>query len=97
MIKMLSMHAGCEELVVYPALRDRVPNGAQLYERSVAEHRQLKRDLARLDGLTWRDADFEPTVHKAMEDQTAHVREEEKEVRQTTQHASTPGRTDADG
>ena len=78
--KLLSQHAACEELVVYPFLRDRVPGGRDVYERSVKEHRQLKIDLDKADGLTWKDPAFEDVVRAAMNDQLDHAREEEGQV-----------------
>ena len=82
LIKALSQHAGCEELVVYPLFKQRIggEEGKRIFERSVEEHRQLKVDLSRVDGMTWKDAGFEEAVHKAMQDQLAHAKEEEKEV-----------------
>ena len=79
LIKALSQHAACEELVVYPKFVERVPGGKEIYERSVQQHRQLKVDLSKVDGMTWKDAGWEEAVHKAMQDQIDHAREEEKE------------------
>jgi hemerythrin superfamily protein len=78
MMKMLSVHAGCEELVVYPVFKDRIPGGEEIYKRSVEDHRQLKVDLYTLDGMTWKDQGFEQQVDKCMQDQIKHAREEEK-------------------
>ena len=79
-VRMLSTHAACEELTVYPVMRDRLPGGEQLYRRAVAEQQQLKEDLAKADGMTWKDAGFEDLVRKIIQEQTDHAREEEKEV-----------------
>ena len=85
-VKLLSLHAACEELTVYPAFKDRIPGGEKIYRRAVQEQTQLKEDLKKADGMTWKDAGLEELVRKIIKEQTEHAREEEKEV--TAPHAS---------
>lgn len=45
----LSVHAGAEELAVYPVLRARVEGRAAMADQSLHEHQELKEALAKLD------------------------------------------------
>jgi hypothetical protein len=49
-VRELSLHAGVEELVVYPVVESRVDGGAALNKVDLAQHEALKQVLVRLDG-----------------------------------------------
>jgi hypothetical protein len=84
LIHEMARHNAQEELVVYPFLRTdtRIPNGATLAERSIAEHEQLNVDVKTLDRLASDISvpQFTVMLSETMEAFLKHVTEEEEEI-----------------
>jgi hemerythrin superfamily protein len=72
----LEIHAQLEEEFFYPALRDLDPHSA-LVGKSVPEHDQMRRLIAKLRGLSAGDTGYDDTFHELMRDVLHHVADEE--------------------
>ena len=78
-IRELSIHAAIEEQVLYPAMRDALPDGEKLVEEAIEEHQQVKETLAaieRADTPTERD----PLLVQLIGNVRHHVDEEETDL-----------------
>jgi len=80
LIKLLSIHAVCEEAALYPYMRKILPNGDRLVEHALREHQEIKEDLYRLDQMTIDQPGYSGQLMKALKDTQHHVKEEESEL-----------------
>lgn len=76
-VRRLSVHAAVEEQVLYPAVRELLPDGDRVADDSLGDHAELKRMLADLDGRQADDPMFLPGFMAAMEVVRTHVADEE--------------------
>jgi hemerythrin superfamily protein len=74
----LVRHSVAEEVVVYPAVKDKV--SAEEAERSKQEHAEAEETMKRLESLDPNDDAFEQELRALMREIRTHVEEEEKEV-----------------
>ena len=72
----LEVHAQIEDEIFYPALREVAPENDAL-QKSVPEHDEVRRLIAKLRGMRADDADFERTFHELMRNVIHHVADEE--------------------
>lgn len=79
-ISELSVHAVIEEMVLYPAVRQALPDGDDLAEEAIEEHQELKELLASVDGKPADDPDVRATFQTIQETLEHHVGEEEQEL-----------------
>jgi len=79
-IKLLSIHAACEEAALYPWMKQHLANGPQLVQHALAEHQAIKDDLYALDQMKLGDAGYDAKLQKALRDTQHHVKEEEEEL-----------------
>lgn len=75
----LSRHAVAEEELLYPIVRNKVPNGDQLADHALEEHQEVKEALARLEKMSLDNLDFEGEFRTLVTNVTEHVNEEESE------------------
>ncbi|KAG0153483.1 hypothetical protein PDIDSM_2135 [Penicillium digitatum] len=73
----LARHLIGEELVVYPALIESLPDGQGLADKNRLEHRGVKHQLKAFQGLSSTDPRFVPTLKGLMRDLGIHARHEE--------------------
>ncbi|KGO75578.1 hypothetical protein PITC_098610 [Penicillium italicum] len=73
----LARHLIGEELVVYPALIDSLPDGQGVADKNRLEHRGVKHQLKAFQGLSSTDPRFVPTLKGLMRDLGIHARHEE--------------------
>jgi hemerythrin superfamily protein len=77
----LVRHSVTEEQYLYPAVRERVPDGDALADKQIADHAEIEELLKDLEGM---DDASDPRCMAAMGDISAkvrsHLREEEDEV-----------------
>lgn len=80
-IELLSKHAGIEELVFYPAVRERflVADEEQVLE-ALEEHHLAKISLSELEGMSSEHERFHAKVTVMIETVRHHVKEEEDEL-----------------
>jgi len=76
-MKLLSIHAACEEMVVYPMLKSKGHNA--LAKQALEEHTQMKSDLVELDTISNQQdqSEFLEKLQKCLDDTLHHVTEEE--------------------
>jgi hemerythrin superfamily protein len=79
-VRELSIHAAIEEEVLYPAVREAVPEGNRLVKESLQEHGDAKSFLAELDGMDATDQGYDEKAHTLFKDVRHHVEEEEGEI-----------------
>ena len=78
MITALSVHAGIEELVFYPALRREITRLDDDVLEAIEEHHVVKLLLHELEGTAPADERFDAKVTVMMENVRHHVKEEEQ-------------------
>jgi hemerythrin superfamily protein len=79
-IEELSVHAAIEEMVFYPAVRDRVPATENTVLESLEEHHIVKWTLSELDDMKPDDERFKAKMTVLIESVRHHVKEEEQEL-----------------
>lgn len=76
----LSRHAVAEEALLYPLIRSKIPNGAELADHAIEEHQEVKEILARLENMGLDELAFEGEFRTLMTTIKDHVNEEETEL-----------------
>lgn len=89
-IKLLAIHGACEEMTVYPHLKQKGGEGVALVNHALNEHVQMKKDLYDLDKMNYGDAGFDAKFQAVVTDVITHVQGEESELLPTLQRLSTP-------
>jgi hemerythrin superfamily protein len=80
MIRELSVHAGVEEALFYPAVRDVLDHTDEEVLEALEEHHLVKVTLSELEHADPKDERFEAKVTVLMENVRHHVKEEEGEM-----------------
>lgn len=75
----LVRHAVAEEMHLYPAMRDHVPDGDEAVEHDTEEHKQLEVLMKQLEGADAEGAQFLQIVVKIREVLADHIDDEENE------------------
>ncbi len=79
-VKELSIHAAIEENVLYPFIRENVPDLEDTILEALEEHLVVKWELAALADMDPTDERFDAKTMVLMESVRHHVKEEEREV-----------------
>ena len=79
LIAELVRHSVAEEMYVYPAMRDHLPNGEQAVEHDIQEHKELERLMKQLEGADAGSAEFAKILADLRQVFRDHVRDEETE------------------
>ena len=79
-VEALSVHAAVEEQIVYPAMREALPDGEAKVRDAIADHQKVKDTLAQLEQLAPIDDQVLPMVQALAKDVRAHVSEEEGQL-----------------
>ena len=79
-VKELSVHAAIEEMVFYPAVRERVPQEEDTVLESLEEHHIVKWVLNELDDMKPDHERFKAKMTVLIENVRHHVEEEESEL-----------------
>ena len=79
-IKELSVHAAIEEMIFYPAVRERVPKAEETVLESLEEHHVVKWVLSELEDMKPDHERFKAKMTVMMESVRHHVEEEESEL-----------------
>jgi len=81
LVKALSIHAGAEELVLYPVIRKKVLDGADMIDHSLEEHQVVKDLLVQIDRAARNGgAELGTLVERLKSATLEHVDEEEGKV-----------------
>lgn len=76
----LSVHAVIEEEILYPAMRDSLPDGDQLVQEALQEHQEAKDLLARIDGKDPQAPESRSAFDELVGSVRHHVQDEEMEL-----------------
>ena len=79
LIAELVRHSVAEEMYVYPAMRDHLPDGDQAVEHDIAEHKELERVMKSLEGTDSSGPEFLSVVDSMEAILADHVADEETE------------------
>ncbi len=72
-------HAVAEEMYVYPAMREHLPDGDAAVEHDIEEHKDLEQSMKQLEGMQPTDDQFEASLHRFEDQLRHHVQDEESE------------------
>jgi hemerythrin superfamily protein len=75
----LVRHSVAEEMYVYPAMRDHLPDGGQSVEHDIEEHKQLEHTMKELEGCDPEDHRFMELVRQLRGQLHHHALDEENE------------------
>jgi hemerythrin superfamily protein len=79
LIAELVRHSVAEEMYVYPAMRDHLPNGAEAVEHDTEEHKQLERIMKELEAADSAGPGFLELIRELQGVLADHIRDEEGE------------------
>jgi hemerythrin-like domain-containing protein len=79
LISELVRHSVAEEMFVYPAMKEHLPDGDQAVEHDVEEHKQLERIMKELEGAEASDPSFDGLITQLETVLRDHVQDEETE------------------
>lgn len=79
LISELVRHSVAEEMYVYPAMRDHLPDGDAAVEHDTQEHKQLEALMKRLEGADAATAEFLEIVREISTTLRDHIEDEEQE------------------
>ena len=77
LIAELVRHSVAEEMYVYPAMRDNLPNGAEAVDHDTAEHKELETHMKRLESADESAPEFLTILGNLESVLRDHVRDEE--------------------
>ncbi|MDQ4093461.1 MAG: hemerythrin domain-containing protein [Actinomycetota bacterium] len=72
-------HSIAEEMYVYPAMREHLPDGDQAVEHDTQEHKELEEVMKQLEAVQPSEPRFEALVHDLTEKLRHHAEDEETE------------------
>jgi hemerythrin superfamily protein len=75
----LVRHSVAEEMFVYPAMREHLPNGDEAVEHDTEEHKELERTMKELEGVAATDSRFDELLDQLGRILADHVQDEETE------------------
>jgi hemerythrin superfamily protein len=75
----LVRHAVAEEMYVYPAMREHLPNGEEAVKHDIEEHQDLERTMKDLEAVDASTGRFEELVGELRSKLEHHVETEERE------------------
>jgi hemerythrin superfamily protein len=79
LIAELVRHSVAEEMYVYPAMRDHLPDGEQAVEHDIEEHKELETLMKELEGADPESAEFDDAVANLRQVLLDHIQDEEIE------------------
>jgi hemerythrin superfamily protein len=79
LIAELVRHSVAEEMFVYPAMRDHLPNGEEAVEHDIQEHKELETLMKQLEGADASSAEFDDVLANLQQVLLDHVQDEETE------------------
>jgi hemerythrin superfamily protein len=74
----LIRHAVAEEMYLYPAFRDYLPDGDELASHEIEEHAEAERTMKEIEGLDANDPQLRQKFNELVELITHHVADEEQ-------------------
>lgn len=77
LISEIVRHAVAEEMYVYPAMREHLPNGDEAAEHDMREHKEIERTMKELEGVAATEPRFDELVQELEELLAHHAADEE--------------------
>jgi hemerythrin superfamily protein len=74
----VARHSVAEEMYLYPAARDALPNGDEMVDEEIKEHAEAEDLLKRWEGMGGDDAEFMSTFQQIKQGLLHHIDEEEE-------------------
>jgi hemerythrin superfamily protein len=78
-ISQLVRHSVAEEMFVYPAMKEHLPDGEGAVEHDISEHKELESTMKELEGVDGGDQRFDELVRRLESILRDHVTDEESE------------------
>lgn len=72
-------HSVSEEMYVYPAMREHLPDGERLVEHDIQEHKELEEVMKQLEGVSASESRFDALVREMTDKLRHHAHDEETE------------------
>ena len=79
LISELVRHAVAEEMYVYPAMREHLPDGEAVVEHDIEEHQELEAQMKELEAIEATDPRFDEVLRQLESTLADHVADEERE------------------
>lgn len=79
LIAELVRHAVAEEMYVYPAMRDHLPDGEAAVQHDIEEHQELEAQMKQLEGLEGSQPEFTETLGQLETTLADHIADEERD------------------
>jgi hemerythrin-like domain-containing protein len=76
----IACHSVAEEIVLYPVIRDQLPNGKELFNISMNEHKEVKDHLYKAQKLDAYTENFRVEVKLVMDALIKHIEKEENDI-----------------
>ncbi len=83
----LVRHSVAEEMHMYPAAREHLPDGDEIADHEIEEHSEAEEVMKELDGLDPRDPRFDELLSTLMADVRHHIEDEEGDLLPKLQQA----------
>jgi len=83
----LVRHSVAEEMYMYPAAREHLPNGDETADHEIEEHAEAEKVMKQLDGVAATDPKFDELLSTLMADVRHHIEEEENDLLPKLQRA----------
>lgn len=80
LIREISVHDSMERQYLYPAARERLEHGNEIYQRAIAEHGQVSELAARIDAYPFHDEGRRAWLGELVGLVRAHMQEEESQL-----------------
>ncbi|MEE1927085.1 hemerythrin domain-containing protein [Streptomyces sp. TRM 70351] len=90
----LVRHSVAEEMHLYPAVREHVPDGDAIADRELADHQEVEQILKDLEGCGADDPEFDRLLGRLMQEVRSHVRDEEENLFPALRASTAPGTLD---
>lgn len=76
----IARHSLAEEIIMYPIMREKFPDGERWFKESNEEHHQVKKSLYEAQNIDMNAPEFKKKVKDVMDLLIKHIDKEEKEV-----------------
>lgn len=76
----LVRHSIAEEVYLYPAVREVLPDGDTVADKELKDHAEAERTMKALEGVDAADAEFDRLIGELMTEIRSHVRDEEENL-----------------
>lgn len=86
----LVRHSVAEEMYMYPAAREHLPDGDEVADHELEEHAGAEKVMKDLDGVDPTDPTFDELVGKLISEVRHHIEEEEGDLLPKLQQACSP-------